>query len=408
MRSNSAPRRLTSLSLIFAVVSMISQKSFGKKHLHPLPSWDCASFVHLSAHGPAAGAFASGGRPYQNYNDRPDASKTRRLSSPSSSSSSQPTSTSPWSSGKWKINLDFGRNEQPQETNEDVSKLLGKEWGTNGGRLVISFEILANANARTNAEADTPIQMAWLGGKPTDTVECIPQTTDNGEEYCASYINTSGQQLVQISPGQWRVEPPLPLLPSYTKALPGQASTLRFSLSLLTSVERNSISLPKDQLLLFTSNAFRKGQYSDGIQTLLPYQYDKEQSQMVLEKQLNHETGDRRLDGNDLLETLGGYKDMADLIVERDDKRRKWREIEAVLPKLDTDIPRRVEIDKSVLEDDARWGLWPGDTEFMTIERGVIVAVVANENKKTGMFPWLADNVSEESVIVGKWSAIPC
>mmetsp|Transcript_291 Transcript_291/g.563 ORF Transcript_291/g.563 Transcript_291/m.563 type:complete len:441 (+) Transcript_291:76-1398(+) len=338
------------------------------------------------------------------------------------SSSSQRTSPSPWSPGKWKITLDFGKEElnnsfERNENSQQLANVLGEEWGSNSGRLVLSFDVMANAETNTRAESNNAnansVQMTWLGGKPTGTVECISQqrTNDSKEDYyCASYITEKGQQTVQISPGQWRIEPPLPLLPSYVNILPGQASTLRFHLTLLDSIRRNTIQFPRDQMLLLQSNTFRTEQYASGARTLLPYQYAKDVSQKQLEEQLNHETGDRRLDGKDIFETLGGYKDVAELVLERDERRRKWKEIEGALPKLDSkiDIGRKVDINK-LLEDEKRWGMWPGDTEFMTIERGVVLAVVAKESKqKMGLFSWMQDGGGvEEPVVVGTWSAVP-
>ena len=365
----------------------------------------------------------------QTISSRPSATScfpTTRLfmSSPSPlPSSSQRTSPSPWSPGKWKVTLDFGRegvveseysSSETNENNLQLSNLLGEEWGAEGGRLVLSFEILANAETdTTKVDEQQSIQMKWLGGKPTGAVE----TMLNDEGYSsASYINTKGQQNVQISSGQWRIEPPLPLLPTFANILPGQASTLRLYLTLLDAIERNTITLPENQLLLLQSNTFRYQQYMNGVQTILPYAYEKERSQKILEEQLNHETGDRRLDGNDILETLGGYKDIAELALDRDAKRRRWKDIEGDLPKLDdasidTTSGRRIDINDLVDEDD-RWGIWPGDTELMTIERGVILAVVREEKKKKGgggfSFPWMQDGGNgPEPVIVGKWSVVP-
>ena len=367
----------------------------------------------------------------QKISSRPSAtsySSTTRLSMSSLSplpSSSQRTSPSPWSPGKWKVTLDFGRegvveseysSSETNENNLQLSNLLGEEWGAEGGRLVLSFEILANAETdTTKVDEQQSIQMKWLGGKPTGAVE----TMMNDEGYSsASYINTKGQQHVQISSGQWRIEPPLPLLPTFANILPGQASTLRLYLTLLDAIERNTITLPENQLLLLQSNTFRYQQYMNGVQTILPYVYEKERSQKILEEQLNHETGDRRLDGNDILETLGGYKDIAELALDRDAKRRRWKDIEGDLPKLDdasidTTSGRRIDINDLVDEDD-RWGIWPGDTELMTIERGVILAVVREEKKKKGgggrfSFPWMMQDGGNapEPVIVGKWSVVP-
>ena len=256
--------------------------------------------------------------------------------------------------------------------------------------------------------------MKWLGGKPTGSIECLPKETGGDESndekiHHATYINNKGEQRVQISPGLWRNEPPTPILPSYTKILSGQASSLRMYLKIFNSIERNTISFPEDQLLLLKSNSFRTSQFASGVQTLLPYQYAKEQSQQVLEEQLNHETGDRRLDGNDLLETIGGYKDIAALVMERDERRRRWKEVEGVLPKISGPSIKigRAATTEQLLNDEERWGIWPGDTELMTLERGVVLAAVSAKEKKQSLFPWMQDSNVEEMVVVGKWSATP-
>jgi hypothetical protein len=341
------------------------------------------------------------------------------------SSSSQRTSPSPWSPGEWKLTLDFGIDEpkpdssllEQNENTMQLHKLLGEDWGAEGGRLVLPFEVVISSETGSTSDKDgrgnPSVEMAWLGGKPTGSIQCIPKETnskDDGEQiYHATYINNKGEQRVQISPGLWRNEPPTPILPSYTKILSGQASSLRMYLKLLNSIERNTISFPENQLLLLQSNTFRTSQFASGISTLLPYQYAKEQSQQVLEEQLNHETGDRRLDGNDLLETIGGYKDIAALVMERDERRRRWKEVEGVLPKITGSSIKigRAATTEQLLNDEKRWGVWPGDTELMTIERGVVLAAVSAKKKKPMLFPWMQDSNSEEMVVVGKWSATP-
>lgn len=370
------------------------------------------------------------------------------------SSSSQRTERSPWSSGKWRITLDFGIDESQQQqqrqqdptrsigssssTNNEntilLHKLLGQNWGANGGRLVLPFDVVVNSDtgsssSNENSGGQKSVEMAWLGGKPTGGMECIPKQqqandknkneddnnnhdNNDNEIYHATYINSKGEQHVQIIPGQWRHEPPTPLLPTYTTILSGQTTLLRLYLTLHTSIERNTISFPSNQLLLLQSNTFRTTQYKNGIQTLTPYQYSMEQSQQILEEQLNHDSGDRRLDGDDLLETLGGYKDIAKLVMERDEWGRRWREVEGVLPKIvgSSSSGRRGESMEKLLNDEKRWGVWPGDTELMTVERGVILAAVTVKDKKEQrslLFPWMQESKVQEMVVVGKWSATP-
>lgn len=166
-----------------------------------------------------------------NLNRRDTGQLSLASSSSSSSSSSQlnRSSSSPWSPGKWKMTLVFGHD------NAQLSNNPGREWGSGGGRLALSFEVLVTSDTD---KIENNKQQAWLGGKSMGTLKCIARRrtndgdVDDHEQYCTSYINDKGQQNVQISSGQWRIEPPLPLLPSYSKILSGQASTLRFYLTL--------------------------------------------------------------------------------------------------------------------------------------------------------------------------------
>jgi hypothetical protein len=318
-------------------------------------------------------------------------------------------SLSPWSPGKWKITLQFSRDEDPYspdasgENKALLNRLLGDDWGTNAAQLALPVEIMVTADVSTKLQAvnaKPSVQSVWLGGKPTGSIECIQlSASDEIEPYHATYINDNGQQRVQISPGQWRIEPPIPLISSATgKTLRGQASTLRFSLTIQTAIRRNSIYFPENQLLLLQSNAFREEQFDEGVQTMIPFQYEKDKAQKMLDQQLDHESGDRRLDGKDLLPLLEGFKDIAGLVWERDDKYRKWKEIEGVLPIID-----------DRLEDDCKWGIWPGDTDLLTIERGVILAVIEKKETRVGGFPWIEnrDGAFPDTVVVGRWTAVP-
>lgn len=331
------------------------------------------------------------------------------------SQSKDDTELSPWSPGKWKITLQFKREEESSETNDSsranvasINKLLGEGWGTNSAQLALSVCVQVTAEVSENvANAKQSIQSAWLGGKPRGSVECIPQNTSD-KVYHSTYINNEGQQNVQIASGQWRIEPPMPLITSSTgKPLPGQASTLRFSLTIKSAIKRNSIILPENQLLLLQSNTFREEQFEDGIRTLLPFQSAKDNAQRKLDEQLDHESGDRRLDGKDLIPLLEGYKDVAGLLFERDEKYRKWKDIEGVLPCIETSV-MGYNVD-AILDDDSRWGVWPGDTDLLTIERGFILAVVEKKDAKGGAFPWMESKSEDnfDTVIVGSWSAAP-
>ena len=308
---------------------------------------------------------------------------------------------SPWSPGKWKIKLHFKREEGSSSnelaSDELINKLLGEEWGLDS-QLVLPLEIMVTAELSSKLERDeNNIQSSWLGGKATGSIKCITQyTSDQDKPYHTTYINDMGQQHVRISSGNWRMEPPIPLMTSPNgKTISGQASTLRFHLTIEDAIQRNSISFPENQLLLLQSNTFREDQYEDGIRTMFPYQYAKDNAQNMLDAQLDHESGDRRLDGTDLLPLFEGYKDIAGLIWERDEKYRKWKEVEGVLPSVDS---TRDGVTATFSEDDERWGVWPGDTDLMTVERGIILAVVENKGTRSR---------NGNTVYVGSWTADP-
>ncbi|KAL3774156.1 hypothetical protein ACHAW5_009679 [Stephanodiscus triporus] len=327
------------LSILITSVAMLPQEAYCEKRLPqshspiispPLARYRCTScFIHrpstnrLHCTNAESQRIEEVGACVMPFHQSAKSSVFRlSMSSPQQSSTKRWTSSSPWSPGEWKITLDFGKKEESSEKNgkSQLANLLGKEWGSNGGRLALSFDVLVTSDIKNGSEDKNKSAQAWLGGKPTGTVQCISHTASDDVNDCASYINEGGQQYVKISAGQWRIEPPLPILPSYTKIIPGQASTLRFYLTLATAVQRNTIIFPEKQLLLLQSNAFRTQQYLSGITTLLPYRSAMESSQILLEERLNHDTGDRRLDGNDIFETLGGYRDIAELVTERDSK----------------------------------------------------------------------------------------
>ena len=139
---------------------------------------------------------------------------------------------------------------------------------------------------------------------------------------------------------------------------------------------------------------------------MLPYEFAKDDSQRQLEEQLDHDGGDRRLDGSDLVKTLEGYKDMTSLVLERDEKRARWREVKDSLPRIPSAVKakRTNGLDK-LLDDDDSFGVWPGDTALLTIEQGAIYAVV--QEKRTGLLGFMKEGSQPELVPVGTWKATP-
>lgn len=253
-------------------------------------------------------------------------------------------STSPWSASEWKFSLNFGR---------ESSTELPRDWGASGARLVLPVLMSVESDTVPSKHIDAVIGSGAMEIKPT--------------QY-ATYINSRGENTVNIENGGWKVE----LSPGGK----GLASGLKMCFDLQTKLERNDVIVSPERLYLFAP-CWREDEYVRGKNILAPIIATAEQAQRNLDANINHETGDRRLDGGDPLETALAYKDMAVLVAERDECKRKQREAEKV-------YPRESEI----------LGFWPGNTEPLAIGRGTIFI------KKKKLF-------GDELHVVGRWNAKP-
>lgn len=95
--------------------------------------------------------------------------------------------------------------------------------------------------------------------------------------------------------------------------------------------------------------------YENGLTKMLPLRKALEEAQQVLDKMLSHDTGDRRLDGTDPIETLRAYRDMTALVLDRDRKRMALRD---AINQDGHGYPA---------SDDHPEGPWPGSTEWLTL-----------------------------------------
>jgi hypothetical protein len=162
----------------------------------------------------------------------------------------------------------------------------------------------------------------------------------------ASFISQEGLQIVEFSMGGWKLLPP-------AGGRKGIASKLRMWLDLQTSCRRNDIQLSSGERLYLEANCWREDEFEIGRSAYQPYFTAYQLAQQKLEAQISHDTGDRRLDGTDPLQTLAAYSDVAKLVAQRDEKLRLLQEAELV-------YPRDVE---SIVE-----GPWPGATEWLFID----------------------------------------
>ena len=97
---------------------------------------------------------------------------------------------------------------------------------------------------------------------------------------------------------------------------------------------------------------------------------------------MDHERGDRRLDGTNPIDTAMAYKDMADLVSRRDAALRKQRDLESdlLLPKDASALPV---------------GTWPGSSEPLALAPGGVMM-----RRKKFLMP-------DDYIILGKWNAVP-
>ena len=140
-----------------------------------------------------------------------------------------------------------------------------------------------------------------------------------------------------------------------------------------------------------TAKCWREEELDRALRRLFPIQRKYVQLQHQLDAVLQHETGDRRLDGTDPIQTLLGMKDTAQLVMEREDALRKYEEAKRVYPSV---IPETTTERVTANEVDLPEGPWPGQVEWLSMEP---LYLMVRRQKLLG----------EEYHVIGTWSAIP-
>ena len=273
----------------------------------------------------------------------------------SSSLSSGSNEPSPWASSSWVLELDFGKptkdNKEETLTTSFTNTIPFSSYGESGSRLVVTCPVVVEADDDLSNKK-TPDTFVGRGAsiirarESRDNVD--GSSRDNQQDF--QYITMQGSKTIEFSPGGWTLQ-----FPPGGKANRGRASKMRFYLDLTQDLERNDVKLPSGTRLYFAASAWREQEYEIGVSKILPLQAALKQAQAVLDENLSHETGDRRLDGNDPIETLKAYGDMTALVLNRDKKRAALKEA------LDQDghgYPA---------SDDLPEGPWPGTTEWLTV-----------------------------------------
>ena len=264
---------------------------------------------------------------------------------------------SPWKAASWQFVLNIGR---------ESSTTLPEEWGKSGARLFLPVELLAESDRLPDAQQDP------LLGRGSNRLSVV-------EEAAVTYVTENGEQSVPILSGGWKLR---------LGRKKGHASLLRFWLDVGSSssgdgnivAQKNDVTLQANERLYFAALCWRQAEYALGRQKLQPLLEAYERSQSKIEQQVDHDQGDRRLDGTDALETLAAYKDMAGLTLDRDDKRRQLQEAQEYLPP----------------PEPLQFGNWPGSTELMAMKTMEVFV-----QRRKGIFP------GEDYHLIGTWKAKP-
>jgi hypothetical protein len=265
------------------------------------------------------------------------------------------TTRSPWSPAEWQIQVNIGREE---------GSWMPETWAASGARLSFPMEVMVASEYSKEKDKESD----FMGGNCMRLAVLEDPT----------FVTSEGEQFIGIrEDGAWKMQMPKQR---------GTAATLRFwvdveqadGLSQGIGAMRNDVTLPAERIF-FMSKCWREEDLQIAARKMKPYEIAAEEAQRRIDEQLSHETGDRRLDGTDPLETALGTISMAKLVRDRDDRMRELREAENTLPRNAKSL---------------RLGFWPGTDEKLAIGEGT----VAVRRKKL---------FGDEFHILGKWRAIP-
>jgi len=267
------------------------------------------------------------------------------------------SSPSPWASGQWRLTLDIGREKSTE---------MPETWGASGARLVLPLDVTIESESWNGPRDD------WGVGESGGSLSVIRPLEE------ARYVSSRGEQKVCVREGGWKISSPAKA--GNRNSGGGHASTLQFWLDVETEAVRNDVSLSGGQRVYFGAKCWRAPDLELGRRAIDPLLGDYEMAQRTLDDRLSHETGDRRLDGTDPLDTVVAYKDMTQLVIQRDEMLRRLKEASRTLPRNADRLPK---------------GNWPGSTELLSVAPTEMLI------KQKKMF------FGEEFLVIGKWKAVP-
>ena len=311
--------------------------------------------------------------------------------------------SSPWAPATWTIRLNLGR-----EKGTDAPP----EYGAGGGRLVLPVVVQVESTTIPSHQKDP-----FVGSSGASVLSPLSK---------ASYVPSKGEQFVDFLPGGWALAFP----PSQK---PGAASTLRCWLDLGGERERerdgapiamakNDIVLPFGTRLLLGAKAWREDALKEGKLKIRPRYEQALAAQTALEAALSHESGDRRLDGKDALDTLKAYGDTAGLVLERNSRRAELLEALQEYPPLPGFVasssrnrasvaalfPDQDTLFASSNDEDLPEGPWPGAEEWLTLSTvGNPIFALPPTTAGKGFSALWKGAQARKSFLAGTWTATP-
>ena len=188
------------------------------------------------------------------------------------------------------------------------------DWAASGARMAFSVDVEVSSDDASSKDAE--VGRGALALRVTNEPE---------------FVGEKGVQRVAVSnEGGWRID---------------HNDVLRCWLDVESAAARNDVTLEPGRCYFEAAVWRSPGDLAAGRQKLAPLVADTRKAQDELERALDHNEGDRRLDGSDLIETAKAYGDVAGLVGKRDGALRRQRDAE-----MDLRLPAT----------DPLFGRWPG------------------------------------------------
>jgi hypothetical protein len=253
--------------------------------------------------------------------------------------------------------------------------LFSDQWGASGTRLVLSVNVMV----QSHGYPDTATEREFMGGTGASNILAVASN--------ATYLTVQrGLETVQLaSTGAWKVS-------SRRNGSLGTPSVVRFWLDVQDNAAKNDVVIPAGTRLYGTAPCWRQSDYAIHQARLLPLQRRIDAAQAAMDQRLDHAYGDRRLDGTNLVDTVGASLDMARLVAERDEAVRAWREYAG-------GGGGTTAAARSCCSPP---GPWPGSNEALIVGQGAISALRSRRNNE----PWRMF-LGRDYCTIGTWTATP-